>query len=61
MDTQSGKDLPENEIKLNPDCELRFEVENSNETVYLEVPDLLFRYVLLTSCEIYDTKIYNSS
>lgn len=37
MDDLIGKDLPENDVKLGADCELRFEVENSNETVYLEV------------------------
>lgn len=43
MDDQHGKDLPENEIKLGPDCELRFEVESSSETVYLEVSFKTYR------------------
>ncbi|KAK7572174.1 hypothetical protein V9T40_014646 [Parthenolecanium corni] len=37
MNEHMGKDIPPKEIKLSPDCELRFEVENSNETVYLEL------------------------
>lgn len=35
MDETPGK--VENEIKLSPDSELRFEVESNDETVYLEV------------------------
>lgn len=49
MDDQTGKDLPENDVKLSPDSELRFEVESKNETVYLEVGScfLIFRYSLI--------------
>lgn len=36
-----GKDMPEHDVKLSPDSELRFEVENKNETVYLEVCNVI--------------------
>lgn len=50
MDDQCGKDLPEKDVKLGPDCELRFEVENTNETVYLEVSLPNSNNILLYRC-----------
>lgn len=46
MSEDKDKDVCTQEFQLDPDAELRFEVENKNETVIIEVSKYITRFII---------------